>query len=56
MARAGDPRSDDSTETELRPPDEATLTSGPAGGSPAEPVTLVREGGAGPVPPGGRAA
>jgi serine/threonine protein kinase len=47
---SGDPRSDDSTETERRPPDDATLTSGPTGGSPAEPVTLVREGGTGSLP------
>ena len=50
MAGVGDPHFDDSTETQLRPPDEATLTSGPKGASPAEPATLVHEGSSGALP------
>ena len=50
MTRAGDPPFDDASEPELRLTDDATLTSGPGGGSPAEPVTLVQGSGAGTLP------
>jgi WD40 repeat protein len=50
MARAGDPPFDDSSETELRLTDDATLTSGPGGGQPGEPVTHVQESGSGTLP------
>ena len=42
MAGSGDPRFDDSTETELRPPsEEATITSAPGSPAAGEPVTYV---------------
>jgi serine/threonine protein kinase len=49
MASGDDPRFDDSTETELRPAPDATLTSGPPT-APAEAPTLVREGAGGALP------
>jgi hypothetical protein len=51
MPSGDDPRFDDSTETELRTPDEATRTSGPSRtGLPADEPTLAAEGAGGALP------